>query len=1541
MTPDGYSTAYSGKLSSGGDSVHVPDPEISDVGSEVEEVGSGVIQLNDCNTVRGVLECGKKFDVVVDSGASLTLISIDVVQSSPYLKNLPQVKTEPIRIRIADGSFIVSDRRIRFEVNIQGFMFTLNAHIMPSFGLIKALLGAEDLKKISAKLDFATNQLTFKLKPVPFKVVNNTVLKPGESKVVSLCGRLPKNCSSGEVILNSSSLGQRISSSCLLVQVKKGVCLVPVFNDSDKIFRLKRGSVLAYADLEATHSGRYSLDGEVCFSKDINRERLVKRNLKKYPFLQQDDPKVSMTDQEILDSEIDLDTDCVLNPAQKNRLKALLLKHKRSFSLHGEVGNSQYVVRLNLVDETPFFIRPYRVCEDDKKIIDVELTKLVKMGILEQGVTKCSSPVMLVGKKGTKAKRVVSDLRFLNTRICKQNWPFPLVKDTIQKLGMSGCTVVSTIDLKEAFHSLHLDEHSQQFTGIVSYFGGKSYYYKRLPMGASISPCEFQSFIEKVLDNIPNSRSFCIGHMDDLICFSKSVPEHLDHLDTLFEGLSRHGLKISPKKAKFCKSKVEYMGHTITINDQRPCISAMKSKCDAIRALKVPSNSKEVRTFVGAVTYLSDYIPNLQLMLRPLHKISNKKSTFVWTNECQMNFDKIRSLLCEPPVLAMPQKEGVFVLYSDTCRYGTGGTLCQIVNGQERVLGYHSKLLPPAAVNYSVSELEYKGLIVNIQAFKNILRSVSFYAVVDHSALVQIQESKREPPTQRFKKFLEQLSDYSFTLTYLPGKQLAMSDMLSRLCVHDPSEDPERVIPVAFPVSTRSQTKAQGITLGNPSEYGIQPATRKSTKSAPVISSDVPDSGVQGVPFDSHVQGGPGVPIPGESSGEIVDNPDIPFNNPDIPDIPESVPFIPMVPNVGLPSSRGESRSLVDEQYRLTGGTTRSEVPHDTLIPRNTEGDVNRDAVPSYSYCPDILSRPNSPLFSYLKPNQIVSRHLPRHSEVQKQLSLIKQKCLRDFNIPLKAAEIKREYSNSPYFCDIYHYLRWGELPSRKKRARAVMRNSENYILIQSLLFRVSLSDEDLILQLCVPESQAGFLISMFHDSLMAMHQGVSRTYQTIKKKFFIPGLFDRLVTFIRSCSVCQERKIPQDRDNQPVKEPRIFTEYKPFGEIHIDIKHMFPATDGSNYILIATCVQTRYVVGIPLKNIEAVTVAEALIQRVIFQFGIPKRIVSDLGRQFTSKVFSLILQTLGVEQVFVSPENHGSLVCERSIRSISGLLLSQLHGKGCSWCYYVQAACHAYNTFAHSSLGGFSPFELVYVRQPPDWLNIETGMLKDVQVPYSDYIQQLKHRLEMMGSLVLQLHNEGQERESLKHLEKLRKIPSYSAGQLVYFLMPSSGALDTNTRKFVVSYVGPVRIKTVLDSTHVVLEDLTGRVISGVHHTNRIKPAFIRSKSGAVSNIQDLSKDLGSFFTFESPVPVSSVSCTVLGDHEINSMAKDKDMSLESQLLPLSGDELFVTKKRLKNGAPEVLFTNRVNGVVRRDRVEFAEWYNLDQFPCLNKIVT
>ena len=126
--------------------------------------------------------------------------------------------------------------------------------------------------------------------------------------------------------------------------------------------------------------------------------------------------------------------------------------------------------------------------EEDKAFIDKEMKWLCSMGILKEGSSAYSSPVMLISRKLTKDKRVVRDFRHLNVRITKNNLAYPLVRDMFSVLGNSKCEVLSVLGLKDAFHSLRLSENSKRYCGIFPYFGSSSYLYQRMPMVLNISP---------------------------------------------------------------------------------------------------------------------------------------------------------------------------------------------------------------------------------------------------------------------------------------------------------------------------------------------------------------------------------------------------------------------------------------------------------------------------------------------------------------------------------------------------------------------------------------------------------------------------------------------------------------------------------------------------------------------------------------------------------------------------------------------------------------------------------------------------------------------------------------------------------------------------------------------------------------------------------------------------------------------------------------------------------------------------------------------
>ena len=135
---------------------------------------------------------------------------------------------------------------------------------------------------------------------------------------------------------------------------------------------------------------------------------------------------------------------------------------KDMFSLRDEIGTCPNIeVEIDVTDKSPFFIRPFHAREEDKNILDKEMKKLCYLGILKEGFSAYSSPVMLISRKLTKDKRVVTDFRFLNMRITKNNLAYPLLKDTFALLGSSQCEVMSVLHLKDAFHSLRLAENSK------------------------------------------------------------------------------------------------------------------------------------------------------------------------------------------------------------------------------------------------------------------------------------------------------------------------------------------------------------------------------------------------------------------------------------------------------------------------------------------------------------------------------------------------------------------------------------------------------------------------------------------------------------------------------------------------------------------------------------------------------------------------------------------------------------------------------------------------------------------------------------------------------------------------------------------------------------------------------------------------------------------------------------------------------------------------------------------------------------------------
>ena len=461
------------------------------------------------------------------------------------------------------------------------------------------------------------------------------------------------------------------------------------------------------------------------------------------------------------------------------------------------------------------------------------------MGILKGGFSAYSSPVMLISRRLTKDKRVVTDFRHLNVRMAKNNLAYPLVRDTFLTLGSSKCEVLSILDLKDAFHSLQLSENSKKYCGILPYFGSSSYLYQRMPMGLNISPSIWQSYINAILSCL-QSKKYCKAIMDDLILFIPSKESHMNKLEDILNDLLKNRLKVMPKKCQLFRTSLQYMGNEIFIENKKVCVKPLRNRLQAIQRLQPPKTPKGCRSFAGVVNFLSLFCPELQRLLKPIYDLTRKGRPFHWGKEQQDSFIEIKCRLTKPPVLHMPNKTGRFHLYSDTSKFSTGSALYQIQGGKPKLIAYDSKRLAEAAKNYSIMELELCGLSINIASFSHLLKRVAFDAIVDHLALTHTIKSKAEPATTRIKRLLELISSYSCNLYFMKGKDMILSDFLS--WQRNDDSDPSEIIPISlntynileenrnsgmckksegkFLIQTCSQAKTSGTTL--PEVHGVR-----------------------------------------------------------------------------------------------------------------------------------------------------------------------------------------------------------------------------------------------------------------------------------------------------------------------------------------------------------------------------------------------------------------------------------------------------------------------------------------------------------------------------------------------------------------------------------------------------------------------------------------------------------------------------------------------------------------------------------------------
>ena len=265
----------------------------------------------------------------------------------------------------------------------------------------------------------------------------------------------------------------------------------------------------------------------------------------------------------------------------------------------------------------------------------------------------------------------------------------------------------------------------------------------------------------------------------------------------------------------------------------------------------------------------------------------------------------------------------------------------------------------------------------------------------------------------------------------------------------------------------------------------------------------------------------------------------------------------------------------------------------------------------------EIYERPDKSYFQepielkdLIDTKNIIQQFLPKQTDIDKILEVIRKKVLKGMHLPLTIKEIQAGYLSSLHFKDIYLYLAHNRLPSKKAAMRRVELLAEKYIMLDSLLFKLTTITGKETAMLAIPEICADKIITMYHSNLFAGHQGVIKMYLTISDRFYIPNLMHYLRSYIKGCHICQLNR--KDRLSLRQLQPRINLNYRPLSRLSMDLKVMPKSYKGDKYILCMIDEVTNYITTAPVKQAKSEEIGEILINNVFSKYCVPDYIIMD-----------------------------------------------------------------------------------------------------------------------------------------------------------------------------------------------------------------------------------------------------------------------------------------------------------------------------------------
>ena len=463
-----------------------------------------------------------------------------------------------------------------------------------------------------------------------------------------------------------------------------------------------------------------------------------------------------------------------ISESVKIRLEKIVLDFSKLFYVEGD--SLGLVKNIICKIETkphpnPIYSKQFRLPIHDEKIIQSKVQELLKNDIIKRASSPYNSAVFLVKQhgKGRDDYRMVIDYRRINEIVIQSRYKIPQIEDLLVKLKDN--SLFTTLDIKNAFNSLRIDEDSQSLLAFSTH--NASYVFKTLIFGLSSGPSIYSNLLHEILHEYVDNNEVII-FIDDILLFSKDAVSHFELLTKIFKRLNEFNVKLKLAKCEFMQPSVKFLGHEISKDGIKPLVD----KVSAIKNLASPKTRKQLMSVLGLINYYLKFIPNLAMYSGKLTELLRKDRKFNWKEEHEDALNMIKCLISEHTTLSYPDPNKDYYLVTDASGHSAGAYLGQKdANGDIKPVGFYSRVFSETQSRYSATEREMLAIVIALEHFHPFISATKINIMTDHRPLLGVINASN---SKRLEKMKVKILDLNINFMYIPGKENVLADLLSR-----------------------------------------------------------------------------------------------------------------------------------------------------------------------------------------------------------------------------------------------------------------------------------------------------------------------------------------------------------------------------------------------------------------------------------------------------------------------------------------------------------------------------------------------------------------------------------------------------------------------------------------------------------------------------------------------------------------------------------------------------------------------------------------